>query len=81
MSIIGICLVGVLRGGGDTRFCMFLEIGTLWFLGVPLGYLAASVLQLPVPFVLAAMKLDEPTKAVACVFRVRGGNWLRSVTR
>ncbi len=81
VSIVGICLVGVLRGGGDTRFCMFLEIGSLWFIGVPLGYLAAAVLRLPVPFVLAAMKLDEPTKAVACLFRVRGGKWLRSVTR
>jgi len=81
VSIVGICLVGVLRGGGDTRFCMYLEIGALWFLGVPLGYLAAAVLRLPVPFVLAAMKVDEPTKAVACVLRVRGGKWLQSVTR
>ncbi|HNX15415.1 MAG TPA: MATE family efflux transporter [Oscillospiraceae bacterium] len=81
VSIVGICLVGILRGGGDTRFCMFLEIGSLWFLSVPLGYLAAAVLRLPVPFVLAAMKLDEPTKAAACIFRVRGGKWLRSVTR
>ncbi len=81
VSIVGICLVGVLRGGGDTRFCMFLEIGALWFLGVPLGYFAAAVLRLPVPFVLAAMKVDEPTKAVACMLRVRNGKWLQSVTR
>ena len=81
VSIVGICLVGVLRGGGDTRFCMFLEIGTLWFIGIPLGYFAAVVLRLPVPFVLAAMKVDEPTKAVACILRVRGGKWLQIVTR
>ncbi len=81
VSIVGICLVGVLRGGGDTRFCMFLEIGTLWLIGIPLGYLAAAVLRLPVPFVLAAMKVDEPTKALACIHRVRGGKWLKSITR
>ena len=81
VSIVGICLVGVLRGGGDTRFCMFLEIGALWFIGIPLGYIAAAVLRLPVPFVLAAMKVDEPTKALACVLRVRSGKWLQIVTR
>lgn len=32
-------IVGVLRGGGDTRFSMFLEMGAVWLVGVPLAFL------------------------------------------
>ncbi len=77
----GICLVGVLRCGGDTRFCLALELITLWVVAVPLAYLGAAVLHLPVPFVLLLMKTDEIIKAIICIIRVRSGKWLHETAR
>lgn len=32
-------VVGVLRSGGDTKMCLFLDTSGVWFLGVPLAFL------------------------------------------
>lgn len=77
----GIGIVGLLRCGGDTRFCLFLEMGTLWLIAIPAAYAASRFLQLAVPYVLLAMKSDEIIKAVACVLRLRGSKWLHSTAR
>lgn len=77
----GMGIVGILRGGGDTRFCLLAEMITLWCVAVPLAWLGANVWYLPVPVVLLLMKLDEPIKAIVCVIREKSGRWLRKVTR
>lgn len=77
----GMSLVGTLRGGGDTKFCLLVETGVLWLITTPLAFISSFVLQLPVPIVLACMKSDEVVKSVLTVFRIRGGKWLKSVTR
>lgn len=47
----GTLIVGVLRGGGDTKFSMLLEMGCVWLVGVPLAFLGALVFKLPVYYV------------------------------
>ena len=34
-------VVGVLRSGGDTKMCLFLDTSGVWFIGVPLAFLGA----------------------------------------
>ena len=36
-------VVGVLRSGGDTKMCLFLDTSGVWFIGVPLAFLGALV--------------------------------------
>ena len=36
-------IVGVLRSGGDTRMCLFLDTSGVWCIGVPLAFLGALV--------------------------------------
>jgi len=43
----GINIIGVFRGGGDTRFAMYTEVLTVWFIGVPLVFFSALILKLP----------------------------------
>lgn len=74
------CIVGILRGGGDTRSAFLYDCGALWFISVPAGLLAGFVFKLPVPLVYAFLKLDSPIKAVLSILRIRTGNWIRSVT-
>ncbi|MBQ8752282.1 MAG: MATE family efflux transporter [Clostridia bacterium] len=81
VSLSAFSIVGVLRGGGDTRFCLIAEMVTLWGVATPLAFVAAMVLQLPVPLVLLGMKIDEPIKAVVCWIRLRGDKWMKALTR
>lgn len=81
VSISGISIVGILRGGGDTKFSLMAEIITLWILAIPSAYFAAFVLKLPVPWVFLIMKIDEPAKSIFCFIRMKGTRWLKDVTR
>ena len=79
-SISCTLIMGVLRGGGDTRFCLIIEVICLWVVAIPAA-LIGSYLQLPVPIVLCLMKVDEALKCFICIFRMKFGNWMRALTR
>lgn len=81
VSISGISIVGILRGGGDTKFSLAIEMIALWGIAIPLAYFSAFVLHLPVPIVFLIMKIDEPVKDIFCFIRMRTTKWLRNVTR
>jgi len=81
ISFASIYIVGVLRGSGDTKFCLWLEIIALWGFSLPLAAFCAVVLQLPVPFVLLAMRSDEAVKTVVCTIRLNGKKWIKSLAR
>ena len=55
------CIVGVLRGGGDTRLGFLFDCGTLWLASIPLGFFTGLVLHWPVPAVLSLIHISEPT--------------------
>lgn len=80
VSIASVSIVGILRGAGDTRFCLIIELVLLWGVAIPAA-IAAAYFKLPVPAVLAFMKSDELLKSVACLIRLHGRKWLNSVTR
>ncbi len=80
VSTSSIYIVGILRAGGDTRFCLLLEMGALWLWAIPLAILGV-VFELSVPMVLVLMKMDEPVKTISMLFRMRNDKWIRSLTR
>lgn len=74
-------IVGVLRGGGDTRFGLILEGLALWGGSILLGFIGAFVLHLPVKAVFVLLMLDEFIKLPFAVWRYRSGIWVRDLTR
>lgn len=74
-------VVGIFRGGGDTRFGLILEIVGLWGGSVCMGSLAAFVFRFPVPLVSAFILIDEYIKIPLILYRYRTYKWLRDVTR
>lgn len=74
-------VVGIFRGGGDTRFGLILEIIGLWGGSVVFGSLAAFVFRLEVPLVFAVILLDEYIKIPLALYRYRTYKWLQDVTR
>lgn len=81
ISLSALFIVGVLRGAGDSRFNLAVDISTLWLISVPLGIVAGLLLKLPVPLVYLFFKLDEPAKVICCLFRFKSGRWIKNVTR
>lgn len=70
---------GVIKGGGDTKALMILEIIGMWCIGVPLAYLGGVVLQLPLFFVYLMQKGDVFVKLVWCANRYRGDKWMKRI--
>lgn len=71
---------GILRGGGDTKFLIFGDTVFTYIISVPLGYLAAFVLDLPIWAVFLCLKMDSVCKAVVCVYRFSTKKWIKNVT-
>ncbi len=78
--ISAVIIVGILRGGGDTRYALKIETLTMWGVGVPLVFLGSFILKLPVETVVLMVVLEEITKATLSVRRLKTGDWMRQVT-
>lgn len=38
-------IVGVLRSGGDTKVCLFLDCSGVWLIGIPMAFIGGLVLK------------------------------------
>ncbi len=79
-AFANICMMGVLRAGGDARFVLVCEMIFLWGVAVPLGFVTGLVLHWPATLVFLFLKCDEILKSVVSFFRVTSFRWLRDVT-
>lgn len=75
------CLVGILRGGGDVKFVMIMDIIFLWCFTTPIGFITGLGLKWAPWLVYGLMKSDEIIKTFIAFFRLRSGKWVRNVTR
>ena len=75
-----VSLVGVLRGGGDTRFVALVDVLTIWVIAIPLGFLSGHVWHWAVPAVYAMLKCDDIVKTLVTLPRVLGGKWVKDIT-
>ena len=73
-------VVGVLRSGGDTKMCLFLDTSGVWFIGIPLAFLGGLWFHFPIHIVYALVMLEEVYKAVLGYWRYRQKKWLRNLT-
>lgn len=80
-SFNGTLIVGVLRGGGDTKFSMILEMGSVWLVGVPLAFLGALVFKLPVYYVFVLVNMEEVVKAAIGIPRIVSKKWVTNVIK
>ncbi len=72
-----IIIIGTLRSGGDTMFSMLLEVSCVWLIGVPLAFVGAFVLDLPVYFVVALVNTEEIFKLFLGLPRVMSNKWAK----
>lgn len=72
-------ITGALRCGGDTKFAMFTEVGTVWLIGVPVAFGTALVLHWPVYLAVLSVKLEGFVKLLIVTKRFRSKKWVRNV--
>jgi len=72
-------IVGIFRGGGDTKYCMFTEIGCVWLVGVPLAVIGSVVLKLPVVYVIMMLSMEEVVKSVLNYRRFKSEKWVHNI--
>ena len=73
--------VGVLRGGGDVRAAMRIDILPLWCVSLPLAALFGLVLRWDIFWVYVGITMEPVTKFGAGVRRFRSRVWINDVTR
>ena len=71
--------IGALRAGGDTRYAMFMEIFSIWLIGVPLALLGGFVFDLPVYWVYLLVHTEELVKAIVIQLRFRSRRWIHDL--
>jgi Na+-driven multidrug efflux pump len=72
-------IVGILRGGGDTKFSMYMEMVAIWLIGVPLAFLGGFVWKLPVSGVFALVQAEELSKMVVGFYRMLSRRWIHNL--
>lgn len=62
---------GIIRSGGKTKYVMVIDLIGTWVFGVPLGFIAAFLLGLSIPYVYFILSLEECVRfgISAVVFR------------
>lgn len=76
-----IYVIGLFRGGGDTRYSLFLELGSVYLIGVPLAFLGALYWRLPLAMVVLLVNLEEVAKTVGGYLRIRTDKWINDWTQ
>lgn len=80
-SINSTAIVGIFRGGGDTRSGLYLDALSMWCGSILFGFIAAFALKLPVIWVYVILMSDEVIKLPFSIWRFRTYKWIKNVTR
>lgn len=74
-------LVGVLRAGGDTRFCMIMDIGGMYLVSIPLVIVMVYAFNVPVQVAFAVYYAGEIVKIFFTTPRFRSKKWIVNLVR
>ncbi len=74
-------VVGVIRGGGDVRTAMYIDVGFLYGLSVPAAALSGLVFQWGIAAVYGCTLLEEVCKSFVGLWRFRSKRWMTDLTQ
>ena len=78
-SINSTTIGGIFAAGGDTKFGFICDTITMWAFIVPLGFISAFVLDLPVLAVYFILNLDEMIKLPVVFIHYRKYKWVKNL--
>lgn len=72
-------IIGTLRAGGDTTYSLWMEIGSVYLIGVPMAFIATTWWHLPIYWVVACVSLEEVMKAYLGLTRLFSNKWANNI--
>ena len=63
------------------HYAFRIDVGCMWFIGLPMGLLAAFVWKLPVTYVYFFLRFDVIFKIILCIRRILKGEYIKDFTR
>jgi putative MATE family efflux protein len=72
-------LIGVMRAGGDTVYCLISDIVFLWIFSIPLGAALAFIFHAEPWIIFAGLTAEDALKTLICFPRLKSGKWLHNV--
>lgn len=73
-------IIGVLRAGGDNKFCLITDSVVMWGVGLPIYALAVFVGGWAFTFLYALMFLEDGLKFLPVYFRIKKRKWMKNLT-
>jgi putative MATE family efflux protein len=71
---------GILRSGGKTKYTLYLDILGTWVIGVPLGFVGAFVLKLPIVWVYLLINVEELVRLIIGLKIMVSKKWMKNIT-
>jgi len=79
MSYQAPCQIGIIRGGGDTRYVMISDIIYSWLIVIPLSLIMAFVLHMPFAVIAICLNCDQILKCITVSKKVRSFTWIKKI--
>lgn len=73
--------IGLIRGGGDAKFVMKMDLISIWGIVIPLSLVMAFLVEAPPTIVVCCLNADQIFKCVPAFIKVNYGNWIHKLTR
>lgn len=78
LSYMMIC--AIFRPGGDTMFCMYVDVSFNVGMQIPLAYISVLVLDLPLHWAMAVVAIADVLKIFVCYYRYFTKKWMNVFT-
>ena len=72
-------IVGILRAGGDVKFCLYQDLVAQWCIGIPLAAFCAVYLGVDSQWIYLLFLTEEVVKWGGSIQRMRSRKWMRNL--
>lgn len=72
-------IVGVLRAGGDVKFCLGQDVVAQWIIGIPLAAIAAIYFNIKPEWIYLLFLVEEVIKWAGSLWRMISKKWMRNL--
>ena len=73
--------IGIIRGGGDSRFVMIMDIISIWGIVIPISFIMAFIVKADPVIVVCCLNADQVFKCVPAFIKSNYGHWAKKLTR
>ena len=71
---------GIIRGGGDSKYVLIMDLISIWGIVLPLSFLAAFVFGWHPVAVIACLNADQVFKSIPAVIKCNRFKWIKKLT-